>query len=177
MKRKKIGLRELLRVDETTPAVVIREIEKFEPPKRTPEQKMDDAISSVMSTHAHCDHSVYDAMMFIEDCKEFTKDQKLALMKLVGILLGGEGYVRPVPPYIGARNTRFDEADAEVRNKSAKDGIKFDEKSGYVITKKTKKTELQRLLPTPPQRRTFTPKRAKLGKNREAPIKTCMDYE
>jgi hypothetical protein len=107
-------------------------------------------------------------MLFLQDCQAFNKKQKLALMNLIDIL-GGAGYSRPTPKYEGAKNQRFDEVDKEVKRQSEGQGIKYNEKIGYVITPKTKKATIRTV------NMKFVPNTVKISKREQRKFKTKQE--
>jgi len=104
----------------------------------TEDERLDEAINSTLRRGYYFDYQIYETMMFIDDNKAFTKEQKLALMEMIEILFGAKQYNRPARNFEGARNNRFDEVDKEVKRQAAKQGIRYNKKKGYLVTKNTK---------------------------------------
>jgi hypothetical protein len=109
-------------------------------PAKLAEVQIDDMMRSVVH-----DHQAYDAFMFLTDSGAFSKDQQIALMKVLHIFSGNASYSRPVPSDLPVKNRPFDEADQMLKEASAKVGTKYDPKRGYVVKPRAKEADVKKV--------------------------------
>lgn len=105
----------------------------FNPKRMIPADQIAEDTKAILSRNASHDYQIYDAMLFLQECKAFTPRQRHALIQFIEILMGNENRERKVPPFMGAKNDRFDEVDKEIRTQAERQGIKYKRRKGYVV--------------------------------------------
>lgn len=127
--------------DLTKPVVVtersLAEWNASDRPKPTKKQMLKESIENILRMRASEFHT-YDALMFLNDSEAFTDEQKLVLMKVLNLFAGNDSYTHPVPSNLPVKNRTLDPADVSLKGASAKVGVKFDPRRGYVVKPSSK---------------------------------------